>query len=370
MKFSLRRHLLPLIIAFSSGLLASPAVKPAESDSSHLYVLKNLHGMEVQLASYGARITSIKVPDRSGKFADVVLGYEKIEAYKTAVKKPFFGSILGRYAGRIAKGRFTLDDKTYQLACNNGPNHSHGGVVGFDKVEWSAQPIENGVRFTRLSPDGEEGYPGNLSAAVTYTLTEDNQLVIDYRATTDKPTPVNLSNHSYFNLAGEGSSTVLDHELMINADAMTLIDDTSLPTGEIAAVTGTPFDFRQPEKVGRDIDQAHPQLIKGKGYDHNFVLNKDRVGKLTQAATLYEPASGRYLEVLTTEPGVQLYTANFLDGILIGKSGRPYLKRSALCLETQHFPNSPNQPNFPSTILRPGEVYATQTIFRFSTRQP
>jgi len=322
--------------------------------------------MEVRLASYGARITSIKVPDRKGAFADIVLGFDTVESYRTSPKKPYLGVTLGRYAGRIANGRFTLDGVEHVLAKNNGPNHNHGGVTGFDKVVWDAKRIPNGVQFDYTSPDGEEAYPGKLDVCVTYTLTDKNELIIDYRATTDRATPVNLSNHSYFNLAGEGSDTVLNHELRIIADGMLPIDKTSLPTGKIVPVADTPFDFRQPKPVGRDIDQPNDQLANGSGYDHTFVLNPSKNGVSEPAATLYEKNSGRRLQVFTDQPGVQLYTANFLDGSLIGKSGRPYQKRSALCLETQHFPDSPNQPQFPNTILKPGETYKTRTIYQFS----
>ena len=321
--------------------------------------------MEVRLASYGARITSIKVPDRNGAMADVVLGFDTVEPYRSSVKKPYLGATLGRYAGRVANGRFTLDGVEHVLAQNSGPNNNHGGSKGFDKVAWNAKQIRNGVQFDYSSPDREEGYPGTLQARVTYTLTDANELIIDYRATTDRATPVNLSNHTYFNLAGEGSDTVLDHELMIDAEEMLAIGKTSVPTGKIASVTGTPFDFRHPKTVGRDINQTNEQLATGRGYDHTFVLNpKKEVEK--PAATLYEKTSGRKLQVFTDQPGLQLYTANFLDGSLIGKSGRPYLKRGSLCLETQHFPDSPNQPNFPNTTLRPGETYQTRTICQFS----
>ncbi len=330
------------------------------------FELKNAHGMSVRLAAYGARVTSLMVPDRDGKLADVVLGHHDVETYKTAPKKPYLGVTLGRYAGRIAGGRFTIDGKEYQLARNSGPNHGHGGVVGFDKVTWNAERTPDGVRFTYRSADGEEGYPGNLDVSVTYSLTKDNALVIDYRATTDKATPVNLSNHSYFNLAGEGAETVLDHLLMVRADAMLAIDEASIPTGQIVPVAGTPFDFRSPRRIGDRIDDKDQQLILGKGYDHTFVLNRASDGQPTLAATLYDPASGRLMEVITQEPGVQVYTANFLDGILVGKSGRPYLKRSAVCLETQHFPDSPNKAGFPSSILHPDKPYQTRTIYRFS----
>ena len=334
-------------------------------DPDAQFKLKNTHGMEVRLASYGARITSIKVPDRNGVMTDIVLGFDTVEPYRSSVKKPYLGVTLGRYAGRIANGRFTLDGVEHLLAKNNGPNHNHGGVTGFDKVVWNAKQLRNGVQFDYTSPDGEEGYPGTLKARVTYTLTDANELIIDYRATTDRATPVNLSNHTYFNLAGEGSDTLLDHELMIDAEEMLPIDKTSVPTGKIASVAGTPFDFRMSKPVGRDINQTNEQLANGSGYDHTFVLNPKK-GAKKPAATLYEKTSGRKLVVFTDQPGLQLYTANFLDGSLNGKSGKPYLKRSSLCLETQHFPDSPNQQQFPNTILRPGETYQTKTIYQFS----
>jgi len=342
----------------------TPEAKP-DADPDAQFNLKNAHGMEVRLASYGARITSIKVPDRNGAMADVVLGFNTVEPYRSSVKKPYLGATLGRYAGRIADGRFNLDGVEHVLAKNNSPNHNHGGVTGFDKVVWDAKQLRNGVQFDYSSPDGEEGYPGTLKARVTYTLTDANELIIDYRATTDRATPVNLSNHTYFNLAGEGSGTVLDHELMIDAEEMLAIDKTSVPTGGIASVAGTPFDFRHTKPVGRDINQTNEQLANGSGYDHTFVL-KSKKGAKKPAATLNEKTSGRKLVVFTDQPGLQLYTANFLDGSLNGKSGKPYLKRSSLCLETQHFPDSPNQPRFPNTILRPGEIYKTRTIYQFS----
>jgi len=360
------RMLLLLALLASTGLGVCHAQTQPSPDPDAQFDLKNANGMEVRLASYGARITSIKVPDRNGKFADVVLGFDTIEPYRTSVKKPYLGVTLGRYAGRIAHGKFTLDGVEHVLAQNNGPNHSHGGVTGFDKVVWEAKQIPNGVEFHRTSPDGEEGYPGSLDVRVTYTLTDQDELIIEYKATTDRATPVNLSNHSYFNLAGEGSETVLDHELMINADEMLPIDKNSIPIGKIVPVADTPFDFRQPKQIGRDIDQTNEQLAHGHGYDHTLVLHPNTGGSSEPAATLYEKNSGRMLRVFTDQPGLQLYTANFLDGSLLGKSGRPYLKRSALCLETQHFPDSPNQPRFPNTILRPGEIYQTRTTYKFS----
>jgi len=352
-------------------LVVLTALTPAHSvpsvvhDSDAQFNLKNAHRIEVRLASYGARITSIKVPDRNGAMADVVLGFNTVEPYRSSVKKPYLGATLGRYAGRIADGRFTLDGIEHVLAQNNGPNHNHGGVTGFDKVVWDAKQIRNGVQFDYTSPDGEEGYPGTLKARVTYTLTDANELIIDYLATADRATPVNLSNHTYFNLAGEGSNTVLNHELMIDAEEMLAIGKTSVPTGKITSVAGTPFDFRHTKPVGRYINQTNEQLANGSGYDHTFVLNPKK-GVKNPIATLYEKTSGRKLVVFTDQPGLQLYTANFLDGSLNGKSGKPYLKRGSLCLETQHFPDSPNQPRFPNTILRPGETYQTRTIYQFS----
>lgn len=352
------------VSAATAGSITGPA--HAETDPSAQFTLKNAGGMEVRLAADGARITALKVPDRAGLLADVVLGHDAVDSYRTSEKKPYLGATLGRYAGRIAHGSFTLDGVTHKLAKNNGPNHNHGGLIGFDKVVWKATPGPDRVRFDYRSPASEEGYPGNLDVSVTYTLTEENELIIDYQATTDQATPVNLSNHSYFNLAGEGSESVLDHELMICANEMLLIDNTSIPIGKIVPVADTPFDFRQPKQIGRDIDQANEQLTHGSGYDHTFVLNPNTGGSPQPAATLYDKNSGRMLQVFTDQPGLQLYTANFLDGSLTGKSGRPYLKRSAVCLETQHFPDSPNQPQFPNTILRPGEIYQTRTTYKFS----
>jgi aldose 1-epimerase len=328
-----------------------------------VYTLKNAIGMEVKAIGYGAIITSLKVPDRSGNLADVVLGFENLDGYLKG--HPYFGAIVGRYGNRIGKGQFTLDGKTYSLAKNNGPNHLHGGVTGFDKVVWTAAVSgQNAVTFTRTSPDGEEGYPGNLSTKVTYTLTDRNELIVDYHATTDKATPVNLTQHSYFNLAGDGAGDILGHEVTINADRYTPVDDTLIPTGELAGVEGTPFDFRKPTAIGARINADHPQLEAGRGYDHNWVLNRSG-GGLQLAARVVEPKTGRTLEVSTEEPGVQFYTGNFLDGSLTGKGGHVYAHRTGFCLETQHYPDSPNKPNFPSTILQPGQEYQTQTVFTF-----
>jgi len=322
--------------------------------------------MEVRAMTYGGIVVSLRVPDRQGRLDDVVLGYESAAAY--AKNDPYFGAIIGRYGNRIAKGRFTLDGKTYELATNNGPNHLHGGIKGFDKVMWKGDPFQNdagaGVIFTYTSPDGEEGYPGTLKVRVTYTLTNKSELEVDYHATTDKPTIVNLTQHSYFNLAGQGTRDILDHRLRLNADRFTPVDAALIPTGELAPVEGTPLDFRQPSAIGARIDQDNQQLKNGTGYDHNWVLNGTGSG-LHLAARVVEPTTGRTLEVSTTEPGVQFYTGNFLDGTITGKQGRVYKRRYGFCLETQHFPDSPNEPKFPSTILRQGEEYVSRTVMAF-----
>jgi aldose 1-epimerase len=339
-----------------------------EGRSVDLYTLTNRKGSEAKITTYGATLVSLKVPDRNGKVDDVVLGFDDIDGYLKGTA--FFGATVGRYANRIAKGHFTLNGVQYQLAINNEPNHLHGGVKGFDKVIWSAKPLnlKNGVGLTLsyLSHDGEEGYPGNLSVSVTYTLTNNNELTINYAATTDKDTIINLTHHSYFNLAGQGNGDILNHQLMINADRFTPTDAGSIPTGELRSVQGTPFDFRQPTAIGARINQDDEQIKLGKGYDHNYVLN-GRAGMLRRAAQVFEPTSGRTMEVWTMEPGVQLYTGNFLDGAK-GKSGKVYQFRNGFCLETQHFPDSPNEPKFPSTVLRKGHSFRSSTIYRFSTR--
>lgn len=340
-------------------------------DEIKLYTLKNDHGMTVKVTNYGAIITSILVPDRNDKLADIALGYNRLEDYINAVDRPYFGAIVGRYGNRIAKGSFTLDGETYTLAVNNVPNHLHGGIIGFDKVVWDSKynQSQSSIELSYLAKDKEEGYPGNLQIRVTYTLTGDNEIRVDYHAVTDKATPVNLTQHTYFNLKGEGQGTILDHELMINAKRYTPVDATLIPTGETPNVAGTPFDFTEAKPIGRDIGQAHEQLTFGAGYDHNWVLDKGgKQGAMTLAARVTEPTSGRVLEVSTTEPGIQFYCGNFLDGRLKGKSGGAYVHRGGFCLETQHYPDSPNQPNFPSTILRPGKAYETTTIFKFSTK--
>jgi aldose 1-epimerase len=338
-----------------------------------LYTLTNQHGLTMKVSDYGAIITSLMVPDAKGNMADVVLGYDRLEDYVKG--SPYFGAVVGRYANRIARGLFVLDGTSYQLATNNQPGgipcHLHGGVVGFDKLMWDAEGALTddavGLRFRRVSPDGEEGYPGNLSISLNYWLNNANELRIEYQATTDKPTPVNLTNHSYFNLGGHDSTTILDHSLMIVSDHITPVNQGLIPTGALLSVADTPFDFRSPIPIGARIDDDHPQLAYGLGYDHNYVLSRWD-GKLQPAATLSDPHSGRVMQVWTTEPGLQFYSGNFLDGSNLGKGGHPYQHRSGLCLETQHFPDSPNKHRFPSTILRPDEIYRSVTVYRFMNR--
>ena len=315
------------------------------------FTLSNTDGVEVRAIDYGAIITSILTPDRSGALADIVLGFNAIDGYLG--DHPYFGAIIGRYANRIANGRFTIDGIDYRLATNNGPHHLHGGIAGFDKKVWDAEPMPdtNGVVFTYSSADDEEGYPGTLGVRISYELTDSNDLIIEYQATTDKATHVNLTQHSYFNLAGEGSGDVLGHEVMIDADRYTPADATLIPTGAIDPVAGTAFDFRTPKAIDA-------------GFDHNWVLNQHSAG-LRQVARVVDPQSGRTMDVSTTEPGMQFYTANSLDGTLIGKSGRSYGQHGAFCLETQHYPDTPNKPGFPTTLLRPSERYHSQTIYRF-----
>ncbi|HJZ38752.1 MAG TPA: aldose epimerase family protein [Bacteroidales bacterium] len=331
-----------------------------------LYTLENKNGLVAQITNYGAIIVSIYVPDRNGKLADIVQGYDTIAAYITG-NGPYMGAICGRCANRIAKGRFTLMEKEYTLAVNNGPNHLHGGITGFNKVVWDVvHSSATSVQLEYLSVDGEEGYPGNLRIAVTYSLTDDNELRLDYRATTDKTTVVNLASHSYFNLAGEGSGSIYDQELMINGAFFTPTDETSIPTGEIRSVKGTPMDFTISKKIGKDIDRDDEQLKFGAGYDHNFVLGH-HAGTMGLAAVARDPLSGRVMEVYTTQPGVQLYTANWINGEQ-GKGGKKYGRRWAFCLETQHFADAVNKPHFPSVILNPGESYSHSCIHRFLTK--
>jgi aldose 1-epimerase len=334
-----------------------------------LFTLSREGAPTVAVTNYGAYVVSILAPDRDGELADVVLGYPDLAGYLGDTAS--LGPVVGRYANRIARGEFTLGGKRYTLAVNNGPNHLHGGIEGFSKKIWSPRvvsgPDGEALELTYVSPDGEEGYPGTLTVSVVYSLTGDGGLRLDYSATTDAETVLNLTNHAYFNLAGEGSGNILGHELRVEADAFTVVDDTLIPTGEIRPVEGTPLDFRKPVAIGARIDVAYPQLQAGGGYDNNFVL-RGPTGELRLAARVHEPGSGRVLEVLTTEPGVQLYTGNFLDGTIVGKSGRPYGKRTGFCLETQHYPDSPNRPEFPSVVLAPGDRYTQTTVFRFGTQ--
>lgn len=333
------------------------------------YTLRNPGGMEVRVLDHGGIILSIRVPDRSGRLDDVVLGFDAPADY-VAGNGPYFGALIGRYANRIAHGRFELDGQTYALATNQPPHHLHGGARGFDAVRWDVEPQEDGageslvLRYT--SPDGEEGYPGALAVRVRYTVTADNRLVIDYQATADRATPVNLTQHTYFNLGP--SADILGHVLTIHADRYTPVDDTLIPTGELRDVTGTAFDFRSSRRIGERIQADDPQLRYGAGYDHNYVLDARGGGSLRHAATVYEPVSGRALEVHTTEPGMQLYTGNHLEGTP-GRAGAEYGARAGLALETQHFPDSPNQPGFPSTVLRPGRTFRSRTVYAFATRQ-
>src|SRR4030042_144221 len=323
----------------------------------NLYTLTNKNGLVAKITNYGGIVTSLMFPDRNGNLGDIVLGYDNVDSY--VKNNPYFGALIGRYGNRIGKAKFTLDGKEYSLAVNNGENTLHGGLKGYDKVIWNAKELKTkegvGLEFTYLSPDGEEGYPGNLSIKVDYILTNRNELKIDYFATTDKKTVVNLTHHSYFNLAGGG--TILDHRLMLKANKFTPVDKGLIPTGELRSVKGTPFDFTKPTAIGARIDQDDEQLRFGGGYDHNWVLNKSRSGVMSLAASLYDPKSGRFMEILTTEPAIQFYSGNFLDGTITGKRGQVYPYRSGLCLETQHYPDSPNKPQFPSTVLNPGKEY-------------
>lgn len=359
---------LPLAASAAKFSVTSKPFGEIDGKPVELYTLSNESGAKVSITNYGGTVTSIVVPDKDGKMDDVVLGFDSVAEY--VEKSPYFGCITGRYANRIANGKFSLDGKDYSVAANNDPNHLHGGLKGFDKKVWKARVGSVGdspsLVLTYISPDGEEGYPGNLSNSVTYTWTQDNALRIRYKSTTDKPTILNLTNHSYFNLAGEGSESNLQHRIKINAEHYTPIDATSIPTG-IAPVDGTPFDFRKPVRIGKRIDEENEQLKNGKGYDHNFVLKKKDDGKLITAAVVTEPTSGRVLTVRTTEPGIQFYTGNFLDD-LKGKGGKNYAHRSAFCLESQTFPDSPNQKEFPSPVLRPGETYNQVTIYHLGLK--
>ncbi len=341
--------------------------KTEAGEEIFLYTLRNLSGIEVQITSYGGRVVTLKTPDRAGASSDIVLGFDNLAGYLG--NNPYFGALVGRYANRIANGEFVLNGKRYTLARNNGQNSLHGGWKGFDKKVWNAHEITQGaepaLELSYLSPDGEEGYPGNLHVTVRYTLTSSNELRIDYSATTDKDTVLNLTNHSYFDLSGQGAGKILDFEVMINAERFTPVDANLIPTGELRPVEGTPFDFRKSMPIGSRIDQSDEQLKLAIGYDHNFVLN-GRGNVLSLAARASDPQTGRVLEVLTTQPGIQFYTGNHLDGSLTGKDGVAYSFRSGVCFETQHFPDSPNHPEFPSTELKAGQQYRGTTVFRFS----
>jgi aldose 1-epimerase len=335
-----------------------------DGTSVEQFTLVNSHGTRARIITYGGIVTALETADRDGKRDNIVLGCTNLAEY--VADRTHFGAIVGRYANRIARGRFVLDGIAYQLACNNPPNALHGGPRGFHKVVWQAETIGDALVLRHRSPDGDEGYPGALTVEVRYALSDDDALRIDYTASTDKPTIVNLTNHSYFNLAGEGTGTILDHELTIAANAFLPVDATLIPTGELRPVVGTPFDFRAPTPIGAEIRAAHEQILRGRGFDHNFVLREKDPGALGLAARVREKRSGRVLEVATTEPGLQFYSGNFLDGTRPGTSGRPYRQSDGFCLETQHFPDSPNRSEFPTTILRPGEIFRSSTLYRFS----
>jgi aldose 1-epimerase len=341
----------------------APYGKTPDGTAVDVYTVKD-GALEARIITYGGIVTSLKVPDKNGKSADVVLGYDSLEGYLN--NKAYFGALIGRYGNRIANGKFSLEGTTYSIPQNDGTNALHGGTRGFNQAVWKGKAIPHGVELTYVSPDGEMGFPGSLTTVVRYTLSG-KDLKIEYTATTDKATVLNLTNHSYFNLAGQGSGTILEHQLKVNAARYTPVDSRLIPTGELAPVEGTPFDFRKAAAIGSRINNDNAQLKLGKGYDHNFVLDSGG-GKLSPAAEVYDPSSGRLMQVLTDQPGVQFYTGNFLDGTITGKEGKIYQQRYALCLETQHFPDSPNHPSFPSTELKPGQKYHSITIYRFSAR--
>jgi aldose 1-epimerase len=366
------------------GLTALSLIGPLQTSEAHLdkrafgklddgtaidlYTLRNRNGLQVEIINYGGAVVSLKTPDRRGRMADIVLGYDDLPGY--LADQSYFGALIGRYANRIGQAKFTLNGVEYQLARNDGPNQLHGGVKGFNRVVWQAREVSRrngvGLELRYVSKDNEEGYPGNLVVTATYILTDANELRIEYSATTDKATVVNLTHHSYFNLAGAGMGEVLQHEAKINANRFTPVDATLIPTGELRAVKGTPFDFTRATSIGSRINQKDDQLVLGRGYDHNFVLNK-KGKELSLAATVYEQTSGRVVEMWTTEPGMQLYTGNFLDNVH-GKEGKIYVRRGAFCLEAQHFPDSPNKPAFPSTVLKPRERYTQTTVYKFTVR--
>jgi len=360
----------PATAEAKSTMKKQPFGKTSDGQEVDLYTLTNKKGMEVAITNFGGIIVSLKAADRHGKLDDVVLGYDSLDGYLT--NKAFFGALIGRYGNRIAHGKFSLNGSTYTLPKNDGDNTLHGGPEGFNKRVWTAKDVSGAkgqaLELTYLSKDGDEGFPGNVSAKVVYTLTDQNEVTIAYSATTDKETVLNLTNHSYFNLAGQGTGDILGHQLMIRGDHITAVDDTLIPTGELRPVKDTPFDFTHATAIGARINQDDPQIKVGKGYDHNWVLNSHGAHSPVLAAEAYEPNSGRVLQVLTVEPGVQFYSGNFLDGTITGKGGKVYKHRYGFCLETQHFPDSPNHPKFPSTTLKPGQTYSTITIFKFSTR--
>jgi aldose 1-epimerase len=352
--------------AFAGSISSEAFGKNKEGAAVELYTMTNQSGATVKFMSYGGVITEINVPDRWGHLGDVVLGFNSVGDYEA--KSPYFGGLIGRYANRIGAGKFSLDGKDYTLNLNNGKNTLHGGNKGFDKVMWIVKPLEGAsAELDYVSKDGEEGYPGNLTVKVVYTWSDDNELKIEYSATTDAPTVVNLTSHSYFNLAGEGSGSIEDHLLKINGDAITAYDDGGIPTGEIMPVAGTPFDFRNAMPIGARIRSSDQQMINGRGYDHNWVINGVTAGTVSEDAVLYDPASGRILSISSDQPGLQFYTGNFLDGSTYGTSGHEYRQGDGLCLEPQHFPDSPNKPAFASTRLDPGQTYHAVTIHKFST---
>ncbi|MBN1299957.1 MAG: galactose mutarotase [Melioribacteraceae bacterium] len=372
------KKIYPLSAYLLTALLLSSCSSPDKSDGKklfgklssgeevYMYTISNNNGLSADIINYGAIVVSLNVPDRSGNADDIIFGFEDLEGYEK--DNSFQGSIVGRYGNRIREGKFKIDGTEYQLSLNDGPNHLHGGFKGFNKVLWTVEGhSKNLVKLSYLSADGEEGYPGNVKIEVTYTLTDKNELQIDYKGTTDAVTILNPTSHCYFNLTGNPESSILDHELMINADKFTPVDNTLIPTGEIIPVEGTPMDFREPALIGKRINEDTDQIKYGRGYDHNWVLN-DYTGDVRSAATLYDSSSGRFMEVLTDQPGLQFYSGNFLDGSMIGKSGKKYNWRTALCLEAQKYPDSPNKPEFPSAVLKPGEVYKQSTIYKFSTR--
>lgn len=365
---------LPLLLLVAVALPAARSISVEDwgeapsGERVQLYRLENASGAAVRVTTWGGTLVSIEVPDKSGKLGDVLLGFDSLEGYLG--EHPYFGTLVGRYGNRIAGGMFELDGKVYTLAVNNGPNALHGGIHGFDKRVWTGAPFQSadgvGLTLRYISPDGEEGYPGTLAVEVRYTWTDRNVLRIDYEATTDKPTVLNLTNHAYFNLKDAGASSVGEHSIQVDADHYNPVDETLIPASGPAPVEGTPLDFRQPHKIGERIDADHQQIRFGGGYDHNFIIRRQTADGLERAARVAEPASGRILEAWTTEPAVQFYTGNFLDGTVKGKQGRAYQRRSAFCLETQHYPDSPNQPAFPSTALYPGDTYRSTTEYRFS----